>query len=88
MSQGNILFLICRPCEQAKQPDFGVKLAGRTQRGYYSHLVPSKQLDNWLMQHRQCGGRTGPDHFQLGYLAPHNHDQSELAAAVKLAVAH
>lgn len=86
MSKGNILFLVCRPCEQANKSDYGVKLAGRTQRGYYEHLVPIKQFDAWLMKHRQCGGRTNPDHFCLAMSFQANHDQSELEAAVKLAV--
>ena len=81
-----MLFLVCKPCEQAQQSDFGVKIAGRTHRGYYEHMAPSKQLDAWLMKHRACGGRTSPDHFQLGLLSPANHDQKDLETAVKLAV--
>lgn len=83
---GNFIFLICKPCEQAGENDFGVKLAVRSQIGWYEHLVPPKQFDNWLTQHSKCGGRTNPDHFGLAYLKPHNHDQADLKAAVKLAV--
>lgn len=84
--QGNILFLICSPCEQASEQDFGIKLAGRTQRGYYEHMIPTKQFDTWLMQHRACGGRTGPDHFKLAMRFQPNHDQADLETAVKLAL--
>lgn len=85
MSNGNVLFLVCKPCQEANAADFGVKLAGRSQRSYYQAMVPTKQLNNWLTQHAKCGGRTNPDHFNLGYLQPQNADQSELEAAVKLA---
>ncbi len=88
MSKGNILFLVCGPCQQKDEPDFGVKMAGRTQRGFYAAMVPEKQFTNWLQKHSKCGGRTHPDHFKLGYLSPQDHDQSELEAAVKLAVAN
>ena len=84
---GNVLFLVCKPCQEKGEADFGVKLAGRTQRGYYAGLVPPKQFNNWLRQHAKCGGRTNPDHFNLGYLQAQNGDQSELEAAVKLVVA-
>lgn len=86
MSQGNILFLVCKPCEMQKNTDFGVKIAGRTQRSYYEHMAPIAQFDAWLRKHAKCGGRTNPDHFQLGYLSAHNHDQNELEAAVKMAL--
>lgn len=86
MSEGNILFLVCKPCEEAKSTDFGVKLAERSTRGWYEHLVPTKQLDAWLQIHSRCGGRTGPDHFCLAHLHPRNHDQDQLEAAVKLAL--
>lgn len=78
MSQGNILFLVCKPCEEAKEADFGVKLAGRTQIGWYEHLVPTKQFDAWLNKHRRCGGRGKPDHFVLAHSFTPNHDQAEL----------
>lgn len=84
---GNVIFLVCKPCQQAGEEDFGVKICGRTQRSYYAAMVPNKQLDNWLRQHSKCGGRTNPDHFHLGYLQAQNADQSELEAAVKLAIA-
>jgi hypothetical protein len=83
---GNILFLVCGPCEKANKPDFGAKVAGRLPRGYYEHLIPTKQLDNWFARHAKCGGRTNPDHFKLGYSYTLNHDQKELEAAVKLAL--
>jgi hypothetical protein len=83
---GNVLFLVCKPCQEAGESDFGVKIAGRTQRGYYGALVPPNQLNNWFSQHSKCAGRTHPDHFNLGYLQPQNADQSELEAAVHLAV--
>jgi hypothetical protein len=83
---GNVLFLVCKPCQQSGAKDFGVKLAGRAQRSWYTHMVPPKQFDAWLHSHAKCGGRTKPDHFQLGYLQDQNADQSEIEAAVKLAV--
>lgn len=84
--QGNILFLICVPCEQTNEPDLGVKLCGRTHRGYYEHLVPTNQFDTWLMKHRACGGRTNPDHFKLALRFQPDHDQKSLETAVKLAL--
>lgn len=84
--QGNVLFLICAPCEQSNQPDFGIKLAARSHRGYYEHQIPSKQMDAWLMQHRACAGRTEPDHFKLAMRFTPNHDQADLETAVKLAL--
>lgn len=86
MSNGNVLFLVCKPCQEKGEADFGVKLAGRTHRGYYASMVPPKQFNNWLIQHAKCGSRTNPDHFNLGYLHTQNSDQSELEAAVKLAI--
>jgi hypothetical protein len=84
--KGNILFLVCKPCEQANEKDFGVKLAGRTQISWYEHLVPTKQLDAWFQKHRKCGGRTDPDHFVLAHSYPRNHDQDVLKATVHQAV--
>lgn len=78
MSKGNILFLVCKPCEEAKEADFGVKLAGRTQIGWYEHMVPGKQLDVWLNKHRNCAGRGKPDHFVLAHSYIPNHDQAEI----------
>lgn len=78
MSKGNILFLVCKSCEEAHERDFGVKLAGRSQIGWYEHMVPDKQLDAWLNQHRNCAGRGKPDHFVLAHSYPPNHDQAEL----------
>jgi hypothetical protein len=86
MADGNILFLVCQPCEQANKADFGVKLAGRVKRGYYEHLVPTKQFDAWLGKHSKCGGRTNPDHFVLAHSYNRNHDQKDLEAAVKIAL--
>lgn len=76
--KGNILFLVCKPCEEAKEADFGVKLAGRTQIGWYAHLVPGKQLDAWLSKHRNCAGRGKPDHFVLAHSFTPNYDQADL----------
>lgn len=84
--QGNLMILVCKPCQQAGEKDFGVKLAVRSRIGWYEHLVPSKQFDNWLAHHAKCGGRTNPDHFGLGYSFGLDHDQSALEASVKLAV--
>lgn len=88
MSQnGNILFLVCKPCEEANEPDFGVKLAGRSQIGWYEHMVPTKQFDAWLNKHRNCAGRGKPDHFVLAHAQAQNHDQAALEAReVKKAV--
>jgi len=86
MSEGNILFLVCQPCEQAKEKDFGVKLAGRTRIGYYDPMVPPKQLAAWFMKHAKCGGRTNPDHYVLAHSFPRDHDQTSLKAVVHDAV--
>jgi hypothetical protein len=86
MSEGNILFMICQPCEQANQPDFGVKLAERSRIGFYEPLVPPKEFAKWLMKHARCGGRTNPDHFQLAHLFERNSDQRDLKAVVHNAV--
>ena len=85
-NEGNILFLVCTPCEKAGAKDFGVKLAGRTQRSWYEHMVPGKQLDAWFHKHSKCGGRCNPDHFVLAHSFTRNHDQDSLKAAVKLAM--
>ena len=86
MPNGNIIFLVCLPCEKANKPDFGVKLAGRLERGFYEHLVPQKQLDNWFAMHSKCGGRGNPDHYVLAHSYNRNHDQDKIKAVVKLAV--
>lgn len=88
MSEGNILFLVCQACEKANEPDFGVKLAGRTRIGYYDPMVPPKELAKWFMKHAKCGGRTNPDHYQLAHLLARNHDQESLKAAVHTALAN
>ena len=74
---GNALYLVCQPCEQANQDDFGVKLAQRSTIGWYEHEVPPKQFDAWLAKHKRCGGRGNPDHFILAHVQPRNHDQLE-----------
>lgn len=86
MTEGNVLFLICMPCSQAGQADFGVKMAIRSRVGFYEHYVPDKQFDQWLMKHAKCGGRANPDHFQIGLQFDRNHDQQKVKDAVKLAV--
>ena len=78
---GNALFLVCKPCEEADELDFGVRLAERTQIGWYEHRVPGKQLDAWLAKHRKCGG--SPDHFVLGHLHAPNGDQLERSPIAK-----
>lgn len=88
MSEGNVLFLVCQPCEQARNADFGVKLAERSRVGFYDPLVPPKDFAKWLMKHSKCGGRTNPDHFQLGHLYERNADQHDLKAVVRDAVAN
>ena len=86
MSEGNVLFLVCTPCSEANQPDFGVKIAIRSRVGFYEHCVPDKQFDTWLMKHAKCGGRAQPDHYQLAHQFDRNHDQQKVKDAVKLAV--
>jgi hypothetical protein len=86
MSEGNILFLVCKPCEEANQPDFGVKLAARTRIGYYDPMVPPKELAKWFMKHAKCAGRTSPDHYQLAHMFERDHDQQSLKAVVHDAV--
>lgn len=86
MTEGNDIYLVCEPCQKANENDFGVKLAGRTQRSWYSHVVPNKHFDQWLEKHRNCGGRGNPDHFVLAHRFGRNHDQTTLEAAVKLAL--
>lgn len=86
MSEGNILFLVCTPCEQGGEKDFGVKLAVRSHIGYYEPLVPSKDLAKWFMKHAKCAGRTNPDHYQLAHLFERDHDQDSLKAVVHAAV--
>lgn len=86
MSEGNILFLVCQPCEQAGEADFGVKLAGRTRIGYYDPMVPPKPLATWFMKHAKCGGRTNPDHYVLAHMFDRNADQQSLKAVVHDAV--
>ena len=63
---GNALFLVCQPCEQADEPDFGVRMAERSEVGWYEHSVPTKQFDAWLAKHRKCGGPQQPGPLHLG----------------------
>jgi hypothetical protein len=72
---GNTLFLVCGPCCDANEADFGIKLATRNQMDWYQHEVPTKQFDAWLANHRKCGPRGMPDHFKLAHLYAQNHDQ-------------
>ena len=75
MSGGNILFLVCGPCEQANEKDFGVKLCERGVITWYEPLVPPKQFKDWLAKHSKCAGRYKPDHFRLALLREPNYDQ-------------
>ena len=85
--KGNFLFLVCTPCEQAGETEFGFKIAGRTQETCYEHVAPVTAFDTWLRKHRNCGGRTHPDHFQLGLMMVADHDQEKpVETAVKLAL--
>ena len=84
--QGNLLYVVCQPCEKANETDFGIKLAVRSRIGWYEQMAPMKALNAWFAKHAKCGGRCNPDHFMLGHGFERNHDQSALEAAVKLAV--
>jgi len=75
MSEGNTLYLVCWPCHEAEEADFGVKLASRDRIGFYTHDAPSKTLDAWMSLHRKCGGRNHPDHFRIAHLHNPDHDQ-------------
>ena len=81
-SAGNILFLVCSPCEKAKEKDFGVKIGGRTRIGWYEPIVPDGQLAKWFAKHSRCGGRANPDHFVLAHSYTRNHDQTVKLKAV------
>ena len=74
---GNILFLVCSICLEGREEGYGVKLAERSRVGWYEPLVPKDQLTAWLANHRACGGRENPDHFQLAYLQTVNGDQGK-----------
>ena len=74
VTNGNSLYLVCQPCEQANEADYGVKMCERTHVSWYEHSVPTKQFDAWLAKHRKCGGRDNPDHFVLAHLRPRNAD--------------
>ena len=73
--KGQICWLVCKPCEQTNEKDFGFKLIGRSRIGWFSQLAPTGQLDKWLMKHGKCGGRGHPDHFVLAMSFPADHDQ-------------
>lgn len=74
-TDGQIMFLVCAPCEAAGEKDFGVKLYGRSRIGWYQALAPQNQVEQWLMKHAKCGGKGKPDHWRLGFSYPLNHDQ-------------
>jgi hypothetical protein len=80
---GNYMVLVCKPCQQAGEDDFGLKLAVRTKLGYYEAFAPIKEADKWYAHHRKCGKRGEPDHFALGYSHGQNHDQRELESTVR-----
>jgi hypothetical protein len=86
MTEGNILFLVCQPCEKTGEDDYGVKIAGRTRIGFYDPMCPPKELSKWFMKHAKCAGRTNPDHFVLAHLQERDHDQKSLQAVVHEAV--
>jgi hypothetical protein len=92
MANGNSLFLVCVPCEQADEPDYGVLMAERSHIGWYEHRVPTKQFDAWLAKHRKCGGRNNPDHFALAHLRGRNADQlpdlNPITEAIRLNGSH
>ena len=81
------MVLVCKPCQQTNEPDFGLKLGVRTKLGFYEHFAPSKEMDKWFGKHRKCGKRGEPDHFSLGYSHGQNHDQRELEATVREIIA-
>lgn len=71
--KGNALYLVCRPCQETGEKDFGIRLGARPLTGFYQTEAPTKQVNSWLWKHRMCGGDL--DHFRLGMLHPDNHDQ-------------
>ena len=89
---GNNIWIVCKPCSDANEKDFGVCLAQRPSNGFYEHLSSTPNLDKWLWNHRNCGGKIDPDHFKLGYGKQQNHDMlvpkpdEPVKAAVKLAL--
>jgi len=85
-SNGNILFVVCTPCEKQKLPDYGVKIAIRSRVGFYEPHTPHNEQSKWFTKHAKCGGRANPDHFQLAHLFPRNADQEAVDTAVKLAL--
>lgn len=82
-AQGNLLFIVCKPCEEANEDDFGFKLAVRSRIGWFEQMGPTKELNKWFGKHAKCGGRCNPDHFVLAHAFDRNHDQSALQATVQ-----
>lgn len=77
-SSGNSIYLVCSPCSNANEKDFGFKLAERGIIGAYQVFGPkiaSAQLGIWLSKHRLCGQKNQPDHFKLAHLHQPNEDQ-------------
>jgi hypothetical protein len=75
---GNSLYLICTPCENIEEKDFGFKLAERGIIGAYEVFGPAAhtaQFTSWLKKHQRCGGKGNPDHFSLGHRFARNEDQ-------------
>jgi hypothetical protein len=89
---GNFIFIVCLPCREAKEFDYGFRLAERGLIGYYHVFGPAlatKNLEAWVQKHSGCAGKGYPDHFGFAYLNCANSDQpkpKELKAAVKLAL--
>ena len=82
-AQGNILFIVCQPCQEANEADFGIKVAGRTNIGWYAQEAPTKVLNAWFGKHRNCAGRGHPDHFVLAHMSERDHDQDRIKATVQ-----
>jgi hypothetical protein len=75
---GNFLLLVCAPCGEAKEYDFGFKLAKRGLIGAYDVFGPAlatKNLQAWLRKHAGCAGKGHPDHFVLAHIYQRDHDQ-------------
>jgi hypothetical protein len=84
--KGNVLFVVCTPCEQKHEEDYGVKIAIRSRVGFYEPHTPANEQAKWFAKHAKCGGRANPDHFQLAHLFARNADQEAVPEAVKLAL--
>jgi hypothetical protein len=75
---GNSLYLVCAPCSESNQKDYGFKLAERGIIGAYQVFGPkihTEQFSQWLSKHRLCAGKTHPDHFKLAHLIAPDSDQ-------------